>query len=55
MSWIWIVISFGFFGYWMSGQYELPEWLLWPLLLLGTSLWAFAKIAEHREENRERS
>lgn len=55
MRLILIVMSGGFFGYWMRGQYELPEWLLWPLLLLGTSLWAFAKIAEHRDENRGRS
>lgn len=55
MRLIWIVISCGFFGYWMSGQYEFPAWLLWPLLLLGTSLWAVAKIAEHREESRKQS
>jgi len=55
MRWIWIVMLCSFFGCWMSGQYDFPEWLLWSLLLLGTSLWAFAKLAEHREENRERS
>jgi len=39
----------------LSAQYQVPQWLLWLLLALGTTIWGLAKWMERQEAKTERS
>ncbi|AWE90062.1 hypothetical protein CSC28_0278 [Pseudomonas paraeruginosa] len=49
-----MVMLCGGAGIWLSGQYQVPQWLLWLLLALGTTVWGLAKWMEQQEAEAER-
>lgn len=54
MRWVCVAMLCGAIGLWLSAQYQIPQWLLWSLLALGTTMWALAKWMEWRETGTER-
>lgn len=55
MRWFCMSMLSGGAGLWLSGQYQLPQWLLWALLTMGTAAWGFAKWMEWREAKKGRN
>ena len=54
MRWFFVVMLCGGAGIWLSGQYQVPQWLLWLLLALGTTVWGLATWMEQQEAEAER-
>jgi hypothetical protein len=54
MRWFCMVMLSGGAGLWLSSQYQFPQWLLWPLLMLGTATWGFAKWMEWADSKKGR-
>ncbi|BAT62869.1 hypothetical protein IOMTU133_0346 [Pseudomonas aeruginosa] len=48
-----MVMLCGGAGLWLSAQYQVPQWLLWLLLALGTTVWGLAKWMEQQEAETE--
>lgn len=42
-------------GVWLGGKYQVPQWMLWSLLVLGTLTWGLARWMEWREAGKERN
>ena len=55
MRWFFVVMLCGGAGLLLSAQYQVPQWLLWLLLALGTTIWGLAKWMERQEAKTERS
>lgn len=55
MRWFFVVMLCGGAGLLLSTQYQVPQWLLWLLLALGTTIWGLAKWMERQEAKTERS
>ena len=53
MRWFFVVMLCGGAGLWLSAQYQVPQWLLWLLLALGTTMWGLAKWMERQEAKTE--
>ena len=53
MRWFFVVMLCGGAGLWLSAQYQVPQWLLWLLLALGTTVWGLAKWMEQQEAETE--
>lgn len=53
MRWFFVVMLRGGAGLWLSAQYQVPQWLLWLLLALGTTMWGLAKWMERQEAKTE--
>ncbi len=52
MRWFFVVMLCGGAGLWLSAHYQIPQWLLWPLLVLGTTVWGLAKWMERNRNRR---
>lgn len=48
-----VVMLCGALGFWLSDEYQVPQWLMWSMLVLGTALWVIAKLMEVREARSE--
>ncbi|EIK51361.1 hypothetical protein YO5_14970 [Stutzerimonas stutzeri TS44] len=55
MRWFFVVMLCGGAGLLLSTQYQVPQWLFWLLLALGTTIWGLAKWMERQEAKTERS
>ncbi len=55
MRWFCVAIFCGGIGLWLSTEYQIPQWLLWSLLLLGSTMWGLAKWMERQEAKTESS
>ena len=55
MRWFCVAIFCGGIGLWLSTEYQVPQWLLWLLLVLGATIWGLAKWMEQQEVKTERS
>ena len=55
MRWVCVAMLGGGIGLWLSAEYQIPQWLLWSLLALGTTMWGLAKWMEWREAETERN
>ncbi len=49
MRWFFVVMLCGGAGLLLSAQYQIPQWFLWLLLALGTTMWGLAKWMEQQE------
>ena len=50
-----MVVLCGGAGFLLGAQYQVPQWVLWPLLVLGTVTWGLAKWMEWRKDRTERN
>lgn len=50
---IWAVVFCGGAGFWLDAHYQVPQWGLWSLLVLGTLAWGLANWMEWREARKE--
>lgn len=50
---IWSMILCGSAGFWLGANYQVPEWMLWSLVVLGTLMWILGEWIERRETRRE--
>ena len=55
MRWFFVTMLCGGVGLWVGAQYQIPQWIMWLLLSLGTALWVFAKWHESQEAEQERN
>ncbi len=53
MRWFCVAIFCGGIGLWLSTEYQIPQWLLWSLLSLGSTMWGLAKWMERQEAKTE--
>ena len=47
------MILCGSAGFWLGANYQVPEWMLWSLVILGTLMWILGEWIERRETRRE--
>lgn len=50
MKYICIAIASSCIGNLIGSQYQMPQWIMWALLVLGTIMWCLSKWMDRSEE-----